>query len=65
MADNSVDDNSVLALVREVHSARGMHSADIAYLWRLSDMRDMPLRVYMEVANLAIDDRIPPKGLKE
>lgn len=65
MASNHSGANDILHVGSELRSSRPMHSADISYLWRLSDMRDMPLRVFMEVSNIAIDDRIPPKGLKE
>lgn len=65
MVDNNIDTSQFLHMGDELRSSRAMHSADVAYLWRLSDMCNMPLRIYMEVANVAIDDRIPPKGLKE
>lgn len=49
----------------QARPATPMNSADVEYLWRISKMFEQPLRIFMEVENIAIDDRIPPKGLKE
>lgn len=68
MADLNTRQRIHLVVDNESDPARNrlaMNSADVEYLWRTSDMFTQPLALFLDAWNLAIDDRIPPKGLKD
>lgn len=60
--------NLHLVVDAEANSKReriAMNSVDVYYLWKTGDMARQTLAVFLEASFLAIDDRIPPKGLKD
>ena len=68
MAHTTTGANIFLVVDNQNDPARNrlaMNSADVEYLWRTSDMFTQPLALVLDAWNLAIDDRIPPKGLKD
>lgn len=65
MGNNHPRDYLRLAVDNHKPERKWMNSADVQYLWRTSDMADQTLNLFLDVWNVGIDDRIPPKGLKE